>query len=694
MIRKTRQGEDRSPGGRITLLVTLLAWGCGSAPAPPQAPQRPFESDLIAFSATPEVAEIAQLEYLRSTGGGRLQSLLSAGTPEVRRRAALALGRLPHPQFGSEVTDALVLALGDSDAKVRRTAAFSLGQRGDPLAGDVLAGLIADPDPLLRARVAEASRDLDVPRLRTSALLALRDTNPDVRIAAILAMARWNAQGEDAAEVDRALVDVLLPSNRPGTEVDVELRWRILYSLQRRSSKLGRGAFLAFASSDLPLERLFAVRGLSKLPSDDEVLGALVIAANDRDWRVAVEAVTGLGEHAAPDTLQAVLVAGENRSAHVRRGACLALGNFDDPDRVVPLLLRGALDLSPSVQAAALVSLSRVLPSSAALTQLERHSDVDDGVIRTGVAEAAASLDEQDALPLLRRLIEDPDLAVAGAAIQSLASHNSPEVRALLHDLLQHSDNGLKLWAVLALREQPGDEDVGPLSKAISSAKGDIAPEIIFNALTNLGVIGGDDARSVVEAALSHSEPYVRRIATEVLRDSFGAAMTRATEPGAGPELEVPLPGREFPRWQRNPVIEIQTTRGSMLFELFPGEAPVHVHNFLSLADADHYDGLMFHRVVPDFVIQGGDYRGDGNGGQPWNGRAIPQEFTTRPYVRGSLGMPRNADPDSGGSQIFVTHRPTPHLDGRYTIFGELRGGGEVLDRIEVGDRILDVRQR
>jgi len=131
-----------------------------------------------------------------------------------------------------------------------------------------------------------------------------------------------------------------------------------------------------------------------------------------------------------------------------------------------------------------------------------------------------------------------------------------------------------------------------------------------------------------------------------------------------------------------------------MTFELFPVEAPVHVHNFLTLAESGHYDGLVFHRVVPDFVIQGGDYRGDGNGGSPWNGHALPGEFSTRSYVRGALGMPRNEDPDAGGSQFFVTHRPTPHLDGRYTLFGELRSGGDVLDRIEVGDRILSVELR
>jgi cyclophilin family peptidyl-prolyl cis-trans isomerase len=93
-------------------------------------------------------------------------------------------------------------------------------------------------------------------------------------------------------------------------------------------------------------------------------------------------------------------------------------------------------------------------------------------------------------------------------------------------------------------------------------------------------------------------------------------------------------------------------------------------------------------------VIQGGDYRGDGNGGTTWLGESsLRHEIGPRKYLRGSLGMPRNDDPDSGGSQLFVTHRPTPHLDGRYTIFGELRAGFDVLDAIEIGDVIRSARR-
>ena len=202
--------------------------------------------------------------------------------------------------------------------------------------------------------------------------------------------------------------------------------------------------------------------------------------------------------------------------------------------------------------------------------------------------------------------------------------------------------------------------------------------------------IGTPEARAVVEGAQADPRPHVRAVAKKLVAEAGGTPS--AAEPPFAPDHKVPLPGKDFPLYRFDPMVELTTSRGSMVFELFPAEAPVHVHNFITLVERGAYDGLTFHRVVPDFVIQGGDYRGDGNGAKPWEGEALRAEFTPRKYTRGSLGMPRNEDPDSGGSQFFVTHVPTPHLDGRYTIFGELRTGGEVLDQLEVGDRILSAR--
>jgi cyclophilin family peptidyl-prolyl cis-trans isomerase len=134
-------------------------------------------------------------------------------------------------------------------------------------------------------------------------------------------------------------------------------------------------------------------------------------------------------------------------------------------------------------------------------------------------------------------------------------------------------------------------------------------------------------------------------------------------------------------------VARIETERGVLELALFAADAPLTVYNFTSLARRGYFDGQRFHRVVPNFVVQGGDPRGDGNGGP---GESIRDELNRRRYLRGTMGMALSG-PNTGGSQFFVTHSPQPHLDGGYTVFGQLLGGGDVLDRIVQGDRIVQI---
>jgi cyclophilin family peptidyl-prolyl cis-trans isomerase len=137
----------------------------------------------------------------------------------------------------------------------------------------------------------------------------------------------------------------------------------------------------------------------------------------------------------------------------------------------------------------------------------------------------------------------------------------------------------------------------------------------------------------------------------------------------------------------RAPIARVETDRGAMELVLFPADAPITVHNLVALAERRYFDGLRFHRVVPNFVVQAGDPRGDGNGGP---GYAIRDELNPHPYARGTLGMALSG-PNTGGSQFFVTHAAQPHLDGGYTVFGQLMGGSDVLDRIVQGDRIARI---
>jgi peptidyl-prolyl cis-trans isomerase B (cyclophilin B) len=122
--------------------------------------------------------------------------------------------------------------------------------------------------------------------------------------------------------------------------------------------------------------------------------------------------------------------------------------------------------------------------------------------------------------------------------------------------------------------------------------------------------------------------------------------------------------------------------------EFYPADAPKTVENFVTLAKKGFYNNLSFHRVVPDFVVQGGCPKGNGTGGP---GYTIPAEFNKQKHVRGTVAMARSQDPNSAGSQFYICYGATPHLDGNYTVFGKVTSGMEHVDRIKQGDRMKSV---
>ncbi len=138
-----------------------------------------------------------------------------------------------------------------------------------------------------------------------------------------------------------------------------------------------------------------------------------------------------------------------------------------------------------------------------------------------------------------------------------------------------------------------------------------------------------------------------------------------------------------------NPTVHMATDKGDIVLELFPAEAPGTVANFTKLAESGFYNGLTFHRVIPNFVIQGGCPKGDGTGGP---GYTIKCETAGNPHkhVRGSLSM-AHAGKDTGGSQFFICHSPQPHLDGKHTVFGQVIEGLDIVDAVRAGDHMREV---
>ena len=156
--------------------------------------------------------------------------------------------------------------------------------------------------------------------------------------------------------------------------------------------------------------------------------------------------------------------------------------------------------------------------------------------------------------------------------------------------------------------------------------------------------------------------------------------------------LPFSMPDKESVEKIRSAVIS--TSKGDFLVELYPDTAPTHVANLKFLADKDFYKGLTFHLAQDDYIVQGGDPTGSGNGGPGYN---LLPEFSNRKHVRGTVGMSRRSDdinPQrlSNGSQFHILLRDAPHMDHKYTIIGQVVDGMDVVDRLSVGDTIQSIK--
>ncbi len=280
------------------------------------------------------------------------------------------------------------------------------------------------------------------------------------------------------------------------------------------------------------------------------------------------------------------------------------------------------------------------------------------------------------------------DPQVRAAALASLAAVKAPGAAERLAAALADADPVVRMAAARGLELLKATASVPALLKAFAASAADttyVARAAILGALVALDRAA---AAPLVTAALADKDWAMRiRAATlaRTLDPSSAAAPSRPAPPPFDPAVD------DVSRCvtpASSPEAYVQTSRGEVRLTLAVLDAPRTVANFMALAGRGFFDGILWHRIVPDFVAQGGDPRGDGEGGP---GYTLRDELNTRPYVRGTVGMALDWK-DTGGSQFFVAHSPQPHLDARYTVFGTVSSGMDVVDRLEPFDQIVSVR--
>lgn len=657
-----------------------------------------------AASQQPDEALVGRLAGLLAAADARrfdaplLVEVLRHPSPVVRRQAALAAGRMGD----TAAVSLLVPALEDSSEAVRAAAAFALGMLADERAVPPLAALI---------RAGGGGTD----------------GQSDAHLEAVTALAKIG--GESGA---RALADVL--AGGTGTAAVPGVVSRALLEAWRLGPRAPVRLLVRAADAADPVARRAALYSLARLRVA-AATGALFAALQDRDPEIRLVAARGvsaaivdsarLDRRAVRERLRGLLA---DRDARIRINALRAIASFKDSAAaadVVPLLADG--DVGVQVQAettlgalggsTAVAALAGRVTAAGFALRRQAVLGLAEASSRRGSETASALLTESDwrwrrvaaeafgaarQRAPLEALLADRDGRVVAAALEGLG-RVAPDGDAALRDharrLLEHGDPAVRSVAADLLARRPAEADVDRLIAAYRRSEADSFNDARLAAVGALAAVaraGAQGRLAVVDrflAAVPRSDDYlVRRLAADRFpeaAEAWGPAEPIATGRRDADYREVVrrylLPALAG----SSPQVSIETDRGTLVVRLLAAEAPLTVAAFLQLVDQRFFDGHRWHRVVPNFVVQDGDPRGDGWGGP---GFVLRDEVNPIRYETGTMGMALSG-PDTGGSQFFITHSAQPHLDGTYTVFGEVVSGVPVLAAIAQGDRIRSIHR-
>jgi cyclophilin family peptidyl-prolyl cis-trans isomerase/HEAT repeat protein len=466
--------------------------------------------------------------------------------------------------------------------------------------------------------------------------------------------------------------------------------WPVAWALQRLADKRALPALMTFARSPTPYCRVLGAKGLGALkdPAAVEVLLPMVQgwAGDPRLAIGAVRALAQIGDRRAGPVLLKVLRATDLDPA-LKAEVVAALGAVS-ADQAGDVLLDLLSDPSPSVRIAALQSL-RALDAQNFIAVLSGLDPDPDWRVRAALASLMGTLDADTSLPRLKEALTDSDSRVIPAVLAALVRVRAAGTDAVLLSRLSDSDPVVRAAAATGLGELKPPGAAPHLADAYRSALADPMYAARAAALDAIARHGAEPALPLLKEALADPDWAVRLAAARLL-----APLAPAVDAAAAIR---PAPIRRNAAWYAapelvspavSPHVFIDTTRGTIEVELAVLDAPLTAANLMALARGGFYRGLTFHRVVADFVIQAGDPRGDGEGGAAFT---IRDEINDRPFLTGAVGMALDG-PDTGGSQFFITLSPQPHLDGRYTIFGQVVAGMDVATRIQQGDAIVRMR--
>jgi cyclophilin family peptidyl-prolyl cis-trans isomerase/HEAT repeat protein len=674
-----------------------------------------------------------------------LRNLFLARNAHVRARAALAAGRIGNEDA---VNDLIRLLQHDDESQVRAMAAFALGEIESPLAADALITVLKDRrDELVRARAVEALGKI------VAALPKEQEVRAHELSDAILEALTFEARRRSAPNRLTILLGLTAtlrakPANAGPIVAeflhysDPRIRADAANTLARLKLKDGNDQLRKLLTSDPdPIVRANAARVLGATEDKEAFDGLLDRALKDEDSRVRVSSIRAVASLKDSRAADRILERAFDLTKHGRRGRAgeanetlelaTALGRINQgmptPDllawlttarkafgRAAPELDIALVRVSPDaylneVEVGPLGILKAYKNSPEKAHQIIALNWRAASSLAQALGEIAALADTTKEKKTLSNRAESflrdmLDYRNSGITTKSVAAVHSeyatPDVlRAyaafkpkdldeVLSKHLKESDVIIRATAAELLAELPVNDTntkalIAALPLALADKELNDAALAILDSLAKLKSAKASDA---IKSAFDSRDYLVRRKAVALLKANgvgdFSARVGTVKTGNTTADYE-----RAIGRMGKEINAVVTTDKGSFTIRLLPDEATLNVDNFIQLAKRGYFNGITMHRVVPNFVIQDGDPRGDGNGGP---GYQIRCEINEVPYERGAVGMALSGK-DTGGSQWFVTHSPQPHLDGGYTVFGNVIAGMDTVDAIVRGDVIRSI---
>ena len=627
-------------------------------------------------STEEKLAEIIHLEDSRASVD-QFSTYLKDDTITVRSRAALAIGRVGGKNSGKTLFQLITTDVDD----VAASAAFAIGLTGESAYAEKLLDVgFEAPSRVGALLVASAGRLADSTNSSVHKLLTsyFDHPSPEVRKEACMALFRSGGKKEAAA-----LMQFLQ------NEKDDEVRIAGLFALTRMHIKEAYDFYVSFLADADPYVRSLAVRGVGLSSSKDAIL-YLSIALNDEDNNVAAQAINSLSSKKT-NTAQKKLQQKLDTEKDEKLTALIidALVRQNNKNAIVSVKRILNTNSPTNITISAIKYLATV-ENDRAVILIDSLMRNENYRIRAAAADAFGLTKSSKVKPRLSALFSDKNVSVRASAFNQLLILDSTNLKFYLDQALADSAYMLPTLAIDEIGSRKLKAYLPKLRKLSMTSNIlniNIRRTLVGCAKSFLEENKADTnaLRILVNMALDN-EYIVRKDAAEVYKSVLGENRSDIIRQ---PQTRISTSKiyRAIKKYKINPYAVILTNKGEFEMELYFDIAPLTVLNFIDLVDKSFYEGLSFNRVIPDFVVQGGDPEGTGWGGP---GYMIRCEYSSEKYIRGTVGIATSGK-DTGGSQFFITLSPQPHLEGRYTVFGQVISGMDVVDQLVVGDNILEV---